>query len=109
MLWKLFYVYILKCADDSYYTGITNNIDQRLIQHSAGTNSTAYTYNRRPVQLVWAEMFNDPTIAIAMEKQIKGWSRGKKEALINEDWEKLMQFSKNYTQFGKDGLRDKNV
>ncbi|MFP9098307.1 GIY-YIG nuclease family protein [Flavobacterium sp. RHBU_24] len=99
---RLFYVYILKCADGSYYTGFTNDIDERLMQHNSGLNSSSYTYKRRPVEIVWLEMFTDPTIAISTEKQIKGWSRRKKEALINEDWEKLIEYSKNYTQYGKD-------
>ncbi|RWX00518.1 GIY-YIG nuclease family protein [Flavobacterium cerinum] len=98
---KLFYVYILKCSDGSYYTGITNNIDQRVMQHNEGLSHSAYTYTRRPVELMWVEMFTDPNEAIAIEKKIKGWSRRKKEALINEDWDKLIAFSKNHTQFGK--------
>lgn len=98
---KLFYVYILKCSDGSYYTGITNNIDQRVMQHNEGLSHSAYTYTRRPVELMWVEMFTDPNEAITIEKKIKGWSRRKKEALITEDWDKLIAFSKNHTQFGK--------
>ena len=93
-------MYILKCSDGSYYTGFTNNVDERLLQHNAGVNPTAYTHTRRPVELAWVEMFTDPNQAIAFEKKIKGWSRRKKEALMAEDWDKLVQFSKNYTQFG---------
>ena len=48
--------------------------------------------------MVWFESFSDPTQAIMIEKQIKGWSRRKKEALINEDWDKLVEYSKNYTE-----------
>ena len=66
-----------------------------------GLSLSAYTFSRRPVELVWVETFTDPNIAIEYEKKIKGWSRRKKEALINEDWDKLVKFSKNYTQFGK--------
>ena len=98
---KLYYVYILKCSDSSYYTGFTNNVDLRVMQHNEGLTHSAYTYSRRPVELVWVEMFTDPNQAIAMEKQIKGWSRRKKEALIAQDWDKLVEFSKNYSQFGK--------
>jgi len=98
---KLFYVYILKCSDDSYYTGFTNNVDERIMLHNEGLSHSAYTYSRRPVELVWVEMFNDPTQAIVVEKRIKGWSKRKKEALIEQDWDKLVAFSKNYTQFGK--------
>lgn len=98
---RLFYVYILKCSDASYYTGFTNDIDERVMQHNEGLIPSAYTHNRRPVELMWVEMFNDPSQGIAMEKKIKGWSRRKKEALINADWDKLVKYSKNYTQFGK--------
>lgn len=97
---RLFYVYILKCSDGSYYTGFTNNIEERVMQHNMGLSLSAYTFSRRPVELVWVETFTDPNIAIEYEKKIKGWSRRKKEALINEDWDKLVAFSKNYTQFG---------
>jgi putative endonuclease len=95
---RLFYVYILKCSNGSYYTGFTNDIDKRVIEHNAGLSLSAYTYTRRPVQLVWVEICTDPNLAIDLEKKIKGWSRRKKEALINEDWDKLVEFSKNYTQ-----------
>lgn len=83
---KEYYVYILKCKDGSYYTGITNNIDRRLWEHQEGVNNGCYTYKRRPVELVYFETFNDVNQAINFEKQIKGWSRKKKEALIHENW-----------------------
>ncbi|MCW2119447.1 GIY-YIG nuclease family protein [Flavobacterium sp. 7A] len=98
---KIYYVYILKCKDDSFYTGFTSNLDKRLIEHNAGIHSEAYTFTRRPITLVWFEMFTDPTQAISIEKKIKGWSRRKKQALIDQDWDKLVLYSKNYTQFGK--------
>jgi putative endonuclease len=100
---KFYYVYIVKCSDNSYYTGITNNIDRRLFEHNSSINPDSYTHNKRPVVLVWFESFSDPTQAIMIEKKIKGWSRRKKEALINEDWDRLVQYSKNYTEFGKNG------
>jgi len=99
---KLYYVYILKCKDDSFYTGITNSIERRLYEHNVGIDKDAYTYSRRLVELVWFEMFTDPAQAIMVEKKIKGWSRRKKQALIDEDWDKLVRYSKNYTQFGKE-------
>ena len=102
---KFYYVYIVKCADGSYYTGMTNSIDRRLFEHNSGTKPDAYTYTRRPVVLVWVETFSDPTQAIMIEKKIKGWSRRKKEALITEDWDRLVQYSKNYAEFGKNGDR----
>ncbi|MBL7917634.1 MAG: GIY-YIG nuclease family protein [Bacteroidia bacterium] len=97
---KILYVYILKCSDDSYYTGITNNMELRLLQHETGINPEAYTFSRRPVELVFIEMFNNYNLAIEWEKKIKKWSRNKKEALINSNWEKLKEFSKcrNHTK-----------
>ncbi|MFZ0491556.1 MAG: GIY-YIG nuclease family protein [Salegentibacter sp.] len=92
---KLFYVYILECADKSYYTGITSNLEKRISEHNSGIHRDSFTYFRRPVKLKWIETFTDPNHAIALEKQIKGWSRKKKEALIEEDWEKLVEYSRN--------------
>lgn len=97
---KSYFVYILKCSDNSFYTGVTNNIERRLFEHNEGISEDSYTANKRPLQLVWFETFNDVENAISMEKKIKGWSRRKKEALINHDWDKLIEYSKNYTQFG---------
>ncbi|MEZ5009551.1 MAG: GIY-YIG nuclease family protein [Chitinophagales bacterium] len=96
---KIYYVYILKCSDNSYYTGVTNDIDRRLIEHQTGINPKAYTHNRRPVELVFHYQFNDINQAIAFEKQVKGWNRKKKEALINDKWELLPSLSecKNQT------------
>ena len=98
---KQYYVYILKCADNSYYTGVTNSLERRMSEHNSGRSKTAYTYNKRPLDLVWFESFTDVEEAIDIEKKIKGWSRRKKEALINDDWDKLVEYSKNYTQYGK--------
>lgn len=97
---KSYFVYILKCCDNSYYTGFTNNLERRLNEHSSGKNKNCFTYNKRPLVLVWFETFNNVLDAISTEKRIKGWSRRKKEALINEDWDKLVLYSKNYTQYG---------
>lgn len=83
------YVYILQCADGSYYTGVTNDPDRRVIEHNTGIDPKAYTFSRRPVKLVWLYQCFDPNHAIEMEKQIKGWSRKKKEALIRENWDEL--------------------
>lgn len=103
---RSYYVYIVKCSDNSYYTGITNDIERRLIEHNSGMSKDSYTFNKRPVNLVWFETFSDPTQAIMIEKKIKGWSRRKKEALINEDWDKLVQYSKNYTEYGSSTSSD---
>ena len=81
---KPFFVYLLKCADDSYYAGHTDDLAQRLHQHDIG--STGYTASRRPIELVWQGEFESIEGALAFELQIKGWSRKKKEALIAGDW-----------------------
>jgi putative endonuclease len=88
-----YYVYILKCSDSSYYTGITNDLERRMDEHQVGFYKTAYTYNRRPVELVFYEEFDNPISAIEFEKQVKGWSRKKKEALIEQNWDKLKELS----------------
>ncbi len=90
-----YYIYILKCSDNSYYIGVTNNLDLRLNQHQQGVNKNSYTFNKRPVELVYQEEHTDIKKAIAREKQLKKWSRKKKEALINGDIDLLKILSKN--------------
>lgn len=91
---RYYYVYILKCADNSYYTGISNDVERRLSEHMEGKNPDSYTFSRRPLELVYCEYFTDPKQAIAFEKQVKGWSRAKKEALITGDWNKIVELAK---------------
>ncbi|CAN5186456.1 hypothetical protein BH09BAC1_BH09BAC1_04830 [soil metagenome] len=86
---KFYYVYIALCADGSYYVGLTNNVDHRIGQHNEGSDTESYTYSRRPVKLVYNELFTEVLLAIAREKQIKRWSRIKKQVLIDESWDKL--------------------
>lgn len=86
-------VYILKCADNSYYVGATNDIDRRIIEHQSGLNK-GYTSRRLPVKLVFTEHFQNVNHAIEFEKQIKGWRREKKEALINGKWDLLPELSR---------------
>jgi putative endonuclease len=76
-------VYILLCADDSYYVGVTNNIERRLKEHETAYNPESYTAQRLPVNLVYQELVYGPLTAIKREKQLKRWSRTKKEALIS--------------------------
>lgn len=90
---KTYFVYILKCSDNSYYTGVTNNIDRRLIEHNNGFDRTSYTFSRRPLELVYYETFQNPNDAIFWEKRIKGWTRKKKEALIKGDFDELVKLS----------------
>ena len=91
---KQMWIYILRCSDGSYYTGVTNNLERRFREHQSGTH-IGYTSARLPVKLVYFEEFNDPLSAIAREKQIKGWSRAKKEALMKGDLDLLVELSKN--------------
>lgn len=86
---KNFFVYILNCSDGSYYTGITNDVFLRVDQHNQGLDPKAFTFSRRPVKLVWHEEFLNPEEAISREKQIKGWNRKKKEALIGGNYDLL--------------------
>ena len=86
---KLYYVYILRCKDNSLYVGITNNIDRRLNEHNDEKLPAAYTFNRRPVKLEWFQDFTDPTQAIYFEKKFKKWSKVKKEALIKGDFDMI--------------------
>jgi putative endonuclease len=62
---KSMYVYILKCSDKSYYTGMTNNLDRRMAEHNEGYNVECYTYRRRPVELVFYQLCADPNQAIS--------------------------------------------
>ncbi len=94
---KSYYVYILQCSDGSYYTGVTNNVERRLYEHQEGLIDGCYTHNKRPVKLVYMEEFSDVLDAISREKQIKGWSRKKKEALIAGDFEKLVELAKGHS------------
>ena len=90
---RYFYVYTLKCKDDSYYTGVTNDMERRWYEHETELNKTSCTHNKRPVKLVFCEDFLDFNQAIAFEKQVKGWTRIKKEAIISDNWNKLKELS----------------
>ncbi|HEY8439957.1 MAG TPA: GIY-YIG nuclease family protein [Xanthobacteraceae bacterium] len=86
------FVYMLKCADGSYYIGcaIGEDLTKRIAEHQAGTYP-GYTSTRRPVHLVWSEYFPQITDAIAVERKLKGWSRAKKEALIGGNWNTIRE------------------
>lgn len=87
-----FYVYIMLCSDGSYYTGHMDNLESRLAAHQRGT-IPGYTETRRPVELVFSEEFSSRDEAFQRERQIKGWRKAKKEALIKGDWERLRQLA----------------
>ena len=87
------YLYILRCADESYYVGTSRkDLDERIAEHNAGTFG-GYA-QRRPVHLIFAEHFESLTDAIAAERQVKGWSRAKKEALCRGDWGRMSELAK---------------
>ena len=92
---KTGYVYILQCSDDSFYTGITNDVERRLYVHNTSTEQS-YVSNRKPLKLVWVSDELDIQDAIALEKQIKGWRRQKKIALINERYDDLPELAVAY-------------
>jgi putative endonuclease len=75
------FFYIVRCSDDSLYSGITNNIEHRLKEHNRGEGAK-YTLGRRPVKLVYSEKYNNATGARKRESQVKGWPRIEKERLI---------------------------
>lgn len=82
---KYLYVYILECADDSFYVGVTNDVGRRFIEHVAGFNDGSYTSSRRPLKLVFCKQFSSPMKAIKYEKQLKRWTHAKKAALISNN------------------------
>jgi putative endonuclease len=89
------HLYIVRCSDGSYYAGTARSgLEQRISEHNAGHHG-GYTATRRPVTLVFSQWFDQITDAIAAERQVKGWSRGKKEALIRGDFERLRALSKS--------------
>ena len=112
---KSYFVYILECSDKSYYTGMTNEVERRVAEHQYGLNPKCYTYRRRPVTLKFVEQFNDVNQTIAREKQIKGWTRRKKEALMIQDFDRLVELSKCYSKsdvilsLSKDGKSHKTI
>src|SRR4030043_2135360 len=88
-----FWVYILRCADNSYYTGHTDNLEKRIVEHQTG-EIEGYTFTRLPVTLVFADEFPTREEALAHERQIKGWSRKKKEAMIRGDWAEVSRLAR---------------
>lgn len=95
-------VYMLLCADGSYYTGLTKQpIEARLWEHNHLPADKSYTGSRRPVRLVFCETYDRVLDAIAREKQIKGWSRTKKEALIALDYTRLPGLAERYAKIAR--------
>ncbi len=86
------YIYILQCADNTYYTGSTNNLELRLAQHQNGEGAN-YTKKRLPIKLVFSQEYERVDEAFYVEKQVQGWSRKKKQALINGNFDKLPELA----------------
>ena len=97
-----YHVYMLRCSDGSYYVGHTNDLEQRLAAHERGAIE-GYTLSRRPVELVFSDRFSTRLEAFRRERQIKGWSMFRKEALIKGDWDGLVGLSNR--SIGQDILR----
>jgi putative endonuclease len=88
-------IFILRCADGSYYTGITRRwVEGRVSEHMQGLIPGCYTDSRRPVKLVFSEHYEQIDEAIAAERRIKGWSRAKKEAYMRGDFPALVELAK---------------
>jgi predicted GIY-YIG superfamily endonuclease len=90
-----FYVYMLLCSDGSYYTGHTEYLEQRVAAHEQ-CSIPGYTFERRPVKLVFSQDFRSREQAFACERQIKGWSRKKKRVLVQGNWDEISRLSKTH-------------
>jgi putative endonuclease len=90
----MFWVYILRCVDGSYYTGHTDNLERRIAQYSAG-ECTGYTATHLPVKLAWSQECATREEALSAERQIKGWSRKKKEAMMRGDWGEVSRLAQS--------------
>ncbi|PHS09790.1 MAG: hypothetical protein COA88_04255 [Kordia sp.] len=90
---KTYYIYILKCSDELLYTGVTNDISRRFDEHQRGLNKKCFTYSRRPLILIFHQEFNKIEQAISFEKKIKKWSKQKKLALANKNYDMLQVLS----------------
>jgi len=90
-----FYAYMLRCSDGSFYVGHTDNLETRFYMHCEGL-LPSYTKTRLPVELVWSAEFPTRYEALQTERQIKGWSRAKKAALIRSDWAALSRLARSH-------------
>ena len=95
---KPFWVYIVRCADDSYYTGHSEDLDKRIAEHQSGVIPSCYTFKRRPIALVFSQPSATREEALSAERQIKGWSRKKKEALMRGDWAEVSRLAHSSAQ-----------
>jgi len=91
----MYYVYILRCCDGSFYTGYARDLSKRMEKHHNPSDYSSYTANRLPVELIWHQSFPQKWQALKVERQLKGWSRKKKIAMMNENWDLLRSLSKS--------------
>jgi predicted GIY-YIG superfamily endonuclease len=111
-----FHTYMLLCSDGSYYIGHTDDLEKRLSQHAQGTYD-GHTKGRLPLKLVYCEAYGSRDDAFARERQLKGWSRAKKSALIRQDWPAIIRLSQSmvrlrgliFDDWGTDLGRDQEV
>jgi predicted GIY-YIG superfamily endonuclease len=89
----MYHVYVLRCADGSFYVGSAQDLNSRVKDHNEGRGA-AYTFKHRPVRLVYSESFGSEDKALRRERQLKHWSHGKKDALIKGDLERLKHLSR---------------
>ena len=94
-----FWVYILHCSDGSYYAGHTDDLEARIAAHETGA-IPGYTSRRRPIRLVFVEDLPSRDEAFARERQIKGWTRRKKQALIERNWDRLKERARAHGSTG---------
>ena len=97
------YVYILECADGSYYVGSTQDLERRIEEHQAGLIPKAYTASRRPVRLVWSQAFPTHDEAFNWERRLKGWSHAKKFALIDSGPDGVHVYMRAASRSGRRG------
>ena len=100
---KPFFVYMLRCSDGSFYIGHTDDLEKRFFEHQTGV-CESYTVERRPVTLVFSEQCQTRYEALSLERQLKGWSRAKKQALVEGDFQKLKELSRSSASKAK-GVR----
>jgi putative endonuclease len=100
------WTYIVECSDASYYVGSTFDLERRVWEHNNDPKGAAYTRRRRPVRLVWAVEYDSIAAAFAFEKQVQGWSRRKREALIRGDFTSLPELAQRRTSSTDRWFRD---
>ncbi len=93
-----FWVYILRCADGKYYTGHTDNLEKRMHEHASGEGDPTFVSARWPADLVFSQEFGTRVEALSAERQIKGWSRAKKEAMMKGNWDEVVRLAKSRMQ-----------